>query len=62
MHLHILCCSPPRLDIASKVEGGPSIPSMSPHGTDRQFAAVQRFRQQFEGTADEEWTQLKRRS
>ena len=31
-------------------------------GTDRQFAAVQRFRQECEGRADEEWTQFKRRS
>jgi hypothetical protein len=30
--------------------------------TDRQFAALQRFRQQSEGTADEEWTRFKRRS
>jgi hypothetical protein len=32
----------------------------SAFGTERQFAAVQRFRQQCEGRADEEWTQFKR--
>jgi hypothetical protein len=30
-------------------------------GTEHQFAAVQRFRQQCEDTADEEWTSFRRR-
>jgi hypothetical protein len=39
-----------------------SFGSMSAAGTDRQFAAVQRFRQQCEGRAEQEWTEFKRRS